>query len=636
MKSLHTHSSNLSTKVVAGLVVASQVVASAEEVKEEVVAKLDETTVIATKFEKDLSDVSSSVAVLDADALLNEGKVSVQDAIGYRVPGVIATSTAGQRGQAGSLFIRGMTTNKSQMRLDGVRVSDSTSTFAKFLGSSNLYGLSNIEVLKGAASSVYGAGAIGGVVALNTAKGEGKPMHSLTAEYGSFNSWLGNLSSQGQVGGLSYNVGLTAEDTQNDSNAIVDGNDFTQLTYYSRFDYAIDSDSSVGLTLRGGDADSETPERGNPVANTPQVSEYNRIFATLFYENQISEAWNTRVTLGFSKEDFESRGYSEDYDWMTYLPLGTYSESNFDSNTERYSIYWDNEYVWSEGHTTVVGSYFENSEYESTYQEAAERDTFGVYVNHSWQVIDSLQLNGTLGWDDHDDFGDVWTWNAGASYNVLTDTAIKANVGKGFRAPTFGELDGNDLDAESSLNWDFGVEQEIGDTRVSVTWFENDIEDFIEFQGFDPSTFAAVYGNAEGKTKTNGLELGIDADIEEIRSVVFASYTYYQNTLDAIIPQQTAAAGIDTAITSDINAGLVATWVDQRTSSDQAVDTLDSYFLIDLYSNYQVTENLKLHARIENLFDEHYILGDFSGIYGELNAVQGRGRGFYGGVTLTF
>ncbi len=635
MKNTKSHSPNAGVKVVAGLLVASQVTSSAEEQKEaKSVETLEPTTVVATKFEKNLSDVSSSVAVLDVAELISEGKSSVQDAIGYRTPGVIATSTAGQRGQAGSLFVRGTTTNKSQMRLDGVRISDSTSSYANFLGSTKLYGLSKIEIFKGASSSVYGGGAIGGVVSLSTAKGEGTPTHSATAEYGSYNSWLGNLSSQGQVGDFSYNLGLTAEDTQNDSDAPVNGNDFTQLSYFGRFDYTIDKHSSLGMTLRGGDANSEYPQRGNPVANIPQKNKYDYFFGTFFYENQITEAWNSRVTLGYSKEDFDSDSYYAEVDSTSFLPTGNYLDSEFGSHTDRYSIYWDNAYVWSQDHTTIVGTYVENAGYETSYQNAADRDTFGVYVNHSWQVVDALQLNGTLGWDDHDDFGDEFTWNAGALYDVTDSTMLKANAGTAFRAPTFGEVDGNNkIGPESSFNWDFGVEQTLGTTIASITWFENDVEDLIAYQGFDATSGKFVYDNTSGKTKANGLEFALESNIEEIRSFVFASYTYYQNALATEIPEQTASAGIQTKVNDAIDAGLVATWVDQRQSAGRA--DLDHYFLVDIYSNYQLTENMRLHARVENLLDDDYRLSDFTS-YGELGSVKGRGRGFYGAVTMTY
>ena len=61
MQNTKSYSPNMGVKVVAGLLVASQVTAIAEEanaqtVSTEVVETLEPTTVIATKFEKDLKD----------------------------------------------------------------------------------------------------------------------------------------------------------------------------------------------------------------------------------------------------------------------------------------------------------------------------------------------------------------------------------------------------------------------------------------------------------------------------------------------------------------------------------------------------------------------------------------------------
>ena len=52
-------------------------------------------------------------------------------------PGVLSTSTAGQAGQTGTLFVRGLTTRYNQLYLDGVHVSDavaSSGTYGGLLG----------------------------------------------------------------------------------------------------------------------------------------------------------------------------------------------------------------------------------------------------------------------------------------------------------------------------------------------------------------------------------------------------------------------------------------------------------------------------------------------------------------------
>ncbi|MEO1856320.1 MAG: TonB-dependent receptor, partial [Rubritalea sp.] len=66
-------------------------------------------------------------------------------------------------------------------------------------------------------------------------------------------------------------------------------------------------------------------------------------------------------------------------------------------------------------------------------------------------------------------------------------------------------------------------------------------------------------------------------------------------------------------------------------SEDTNFVPTDSRFVTRLFGHYQINENLKLHGRIENLFDEKYLLSD---IYGD--QIQAQGLGAFGGLTLTF
>jgi len=114
----------------------------------------EETVVVASRIEEPLNQVTESVAVIDGfDDLLQQ---SLQDEVGFRVPGVLSTSTAGQRGQAGALLIRGTTTSRAQLRVDGIRVSDSNVLLGNFFGSASNSGIGSVEILKGPQSALYG------------------------------------------------------------------------------------------------------------------------------------------------------------------------------------------------------------------------------------------------------------------------------------------------------------------------------------------------------------------------------------------------------------------------------------------------------------------------------------------------
>jgi outer membrane receptor protein involved in Fe transport len=57
---------------------------------------------------------------------------------------------------------------------------------------------------------------------------------------------------------------------------------------------------------------------------------------------------------------------------------------------------------------------------------------------------------------------------------------------------------------------------------------------------------------------------------------------------------------------------------------------LEEYVLLRIHASYELKENLTLHARVENLADENYVLGNFA------TPVNGAGLGFYTGITATF
>ena len=60
-------------------------------------------------------------------------------------------------------------------------------------------------------------------------------------------------------------------------------------------------------------------------------------------------------------------------------------------------------------------------------------------------------------------------------------------------------------------------------------------------------------------------------------------------------------------------------------------DPLDDYLLVRVFGNYEVTENLSLSLRVENLADEEYSYISFGG-----TPETGRGRGVFAGAVVTF
>jgi outer membrane cobalamin receptor len=114
----------------------------------------------------------------------------------------------------------------------------------------------------------------------------------------------------------------------------------------------------------------------------------------------------------------------------------------------------------------------------------------------------------------------------GVKYYFLKETALKANYGEGFRAPSpiefFDPWVGNPaLTPEKSRSYDAGVEQSLleGKIKFEVTYFQIRVDNLI---AWDPSTF--ILENYK-KTRTEGAEFTFSSKVSKCVSLGL-SYTY--------------------------------------------------------------------------------------------------------------
>ncbi|MDO6582029.1 TonB-dependent hemoglobin/transferrin/lactoferrin family receptor [Photobacterium sp. 2_MG-2023] len=130
--------------------------------------KMTTVVVTATRIEQPLSETNGSVAVITSEDIAREGSTELYDVLSHE-PGV---SVSGGAGRPQTITIRGMSGNRIAVIKDGVKVADGygASDLNDVAGhnSFDLGDVKQIEVVKGADSSLYGSGAIGGVVVLTS------------------------------------------------------------------------------------------------------------------------------------------------------------------------------------------------------------------------------------------------------------------------------------------------------------------------------------------------------------------------------------------------------------------------------------------------------------------------------------
>lgn len=232
------------------------------------------------------------------------------------------------------------------------------------------------------------------------------------------------------------------------------------------------------------------------------------------------------------------------------------------------------------------------------------------------------------------------TWRVAPTYLIAaTGTKFKASVGTGFKAPTLSQMyenfpsfgfSGNPkLRPETSLGYDFGFEQSLFENKMQfgATYFRNDIKNLID----DNSSFTS-YANI-GRAETDGVESYVS--YQPIDTLTLrADYTFTEAN-DEIAHQELLRrpknkASLDAKwqarkdLSFDATLLYVGPWYDVTRDNPAAFnETAPGYTTTNIAASYDLTEQLTLTGRVDNLFDAHY-----QDPIGFLHPT----RGFYAGI----
>lgn len=583
--------------------------------------------VTPAKFPQISSEVGSTISLITGQTIETSQIYSFEDAIKLS-PGVIVAST-GQKGSVSSVFMRGVNSNQVQLVIDGVRINDSNIDSNLFLGSGVSHNMSRIEVLRGPQSALYGGEAVGGVISLWSPKGYGDPGSEIEFYGGSFGTFGTQFSSLGAEGPSSYSVSVGWESTENDR---LVNNDFEDLYYAARLDHAMSDVTTVGVTIRGANREYGAP--GDIFTNDPDDSNRETFnLLTGYLDHQVNDLWNTHLLAGWLYQNYE------DIQRFGGLAPDMITEINNDKAV----LDWRNTFTLPAGHTSLFGIGYEHTNVTNNgFSDIDEADSLiSLYFEQLLQVTDDLALTGGVRWEDYSSFGEALTWRGTGSYHLdETATTFRASVGSGFRAPSFFELYGQnffytgnpELEAEGSVGWDVGVDQEVGDLGIfGVTWFHNDLDQLITG---DFAVFPSTVVNLD-EAFTQGLEVDWRGTINNTLNYRLA-YTYLEaeNAVTGARllrrPEHTLSFDVNTLLADRLRLGMGGYWIQNRLDVDPltfATIDGDDYFLARFYGSLEVTKNVELNLRVENAFDEDYV---------EVEGFPGRGLGVFGGAKIRF
>lgn len=583
------------------------------------VSTLDNVVVTASRTPQLEKDVLGDVTVIGKEELQKAGQNSVADILA-RQPGVQINNSGGPQTVTG-VFLRGAPAQHTQVLVDGIRINSITS------GSTNWQAIDpalieRIEIVRGAASSLYGSGAIGGVINIITKKGgEDRPL----AAWGNIGLGThGTFKSSAGISGAQNNWDYALSTSMTDSSGFSATNALNTYGEYNRdkdgyeqhalsasLGYRWMPGHHIGITAYNGyingDFDNGAFNPQMPYSITRQQA------YSVTSTDDITANWQSVLRFGYSKERSDSR----DVSWDT----GLFGSSIFGSQQRSYS--WQNNVKLSESHNVslILERLEERPDSASTYL-ANRRDTNSAGLVYRGD-FDRHHIQASVRNDNVTGYGDETT--GGVSYGLDLDDKWRVGVGAstGFQAPSFSSLyqpsapgmwggpayrNNPNLKPETSRNIEASVKYTADNTRLGLTVYQNQIKDMILNYVQDSPTSPYTARNINRAT-IRGLTFTAEQDFGRttLRAGADIMNPVDEETGNQL--QQRAKRvfrlGADHRI-QDLTVGAEYQFTSQRYNDVGNKVSMGGYGLVNLTAAYDFTKNVGVQVRWDNVLDKSY------------------------------
>ncbi len=590
----------------------------------------------ATKFPVKQSQTGKVVTVITkAQIEKSSGKTVAQ--ILNEQAGITINGAYNAPGSVQTIFLRGASSGRTLILLDGIPVSDPSMINNEF--DLNLFSISDverIEVCKGAQSTLYGSDAVAGVINIITVKKDiNKPFNiKATTGFGNKNTTRNNLQVYGKAGKLTYTTRFAKLKTNG-------------------FSAAYDSTGAKDFDKDGYDG--------------------NVISAAVQYQVNPSLQMKTFIMHSQYKADIDAGVFADEKD---YTIKNSNLSSGFGINYKKGIVHITGNYQYSELKRTYrndslfvrpFGTKFENNRYGGRTQYA---ELFGTITATKWLTVlsgvdyrwgnmnqqyfslssfgpynssfadTSLQqtsfyssllfntlnkkLNIEIGGrtNNHSRYGSNSTFTFNPSYTINKNWRLFGSIASGFKAPSifqvYDAFSGNaDLQPETSTNYEFGVQQAHEKISSRVVYFHRDIKNGIDYDYVNFKYFNFV------KQIVDGVELELTAQPVKNLSIT-ANYTLItgeeqtqsrKNVKDTTYnyllrrPKNNFNITIGYQITKNIFASFSGKSVSSRNDVGgyRKEDVkLESYFILSAYAEYNHSNSVKFFANLQNITNKKF------------------------------
>ena len=578
------------------------------------------------KSSQSYSTVGSSVSIINKKTIEKSNNYFLGETLNNNLPGMNFFRSGGY-GTVSGIQLRGLPKRYSTVYIDGVKMSDPSSSdnsfyFSNIMNSS----IKNVEILRGSQSSMYGSGAIGGTINIYTKDGDDQNINKFIFSGGSNDNKNLDFSVGESFNDYSYFLGFNFFNTDgisamNDEPTTNDDDDYSNMSIISKYKYIFNENLYFKGNLRYSDSFLKYDEVTSGRTDENNSSEDNELsyglkFISDFkkYKNILSYNYTNiqRGTKNYTNTEKDYYGYRDSINFMGEYNFNLDKKLlyglDFEFDKARFQKDWPTDYLTSD--EAIYSQYFD------------------------FQFRPSQNIYSTIGLrrDDHTTAGSYNTGRVTLAYNLGNNSKIRSSYGTGLRFPTLYDYfygtsvtNKEDLKPEKSKSFDIGYEKYFPNLNANIvlSFFNIDYEDPLE--GWQSHGWKVK--NANAKIKSKGIELASDWKFNE--NINFDINYNYSDTYDGAdcddpnvgatscidesmvrVPRHSWSAQINYLINKlshNLNFKFSDEVRDYGNANNSFKDViLKEYYLANYNLNYNINNYLDFNFNIENIFNEDY------------------------------
>ncbi|MGM1056827.1 MAG: TonB-dependent receptor [Bacteroidota bacterium] len=497
--------------------------------------EMEEVIISSTRSRSTIIDLPTRVEVISGEELEEKGNMKpgdirmlLNETTGIQTQQTSATS------YNSSIRIQGLDGKYTQLLKDGYPL------YSGFSGGLSLLqivplDLKQVEVIKGASSTLYGGGAIAGLVNLvSKTPGEEQEINLLLNETSALGMDVSGFYSNtfGKVGTTvfaSYNIGTPYDPADIGLTAIPEFRRYTvnpRLFYYFNDRTTLDVGVSTVVEertggnmkfIKGEDVEDPYFERNNTDRITTRAG-----FSTLFEDNSFL---NLKNSFSFFERTIE-------------IPDYRFSGKQFASFNEASYNFGDSNLEWVAGLNLWVDKFDEQAR-QGFPAVDYNHLTYGAFLQNNWKVSDLFSLETGLRTDYQNEYGWFVLPRISAMFNFSNSWTARIGGGLGYKTPTvFTEdaeriqfqnvlpIDVENTEAEESIggNLDVNYRNELFKTidfTANVLLFYTKVEKPLILTNTAINTFE--YLQPDGFIDTKGVEANFTFGYKDFK--LFTGYT---------------------------------------------------------------------------------------------------------------